>query len=58
MLQSSKRAVLIRAAMEVLALRPEEDIGAVAAIITKEQLATVGMIMFERMYVVITILTV
>ena len=51
MLQSSESAVLIRAAMEVLALKPEEDFGAVAAIITKEQLATVGMIMFERMYV-------
>ncbi len=58
MLQHPIRAILIRAAMEVLALRLEKNTSALAAVITKEQLAVVGIIMFQRMYVVITILTV
>ena len=44
--QPSIRAILIRAAMEVLALRLDKDIIALADLITKEQLATVGIVMF------------
>ena len=44
MLQPSIRAILIRAAMGVLALRLDKDISALAAVITKDQLAIVGII--------------
>ena len=46
MLQPSIRAILIRAAMEVLALRRDKAISALVALITKEQLVIVGIIMF------------
>ena len=46
MLQPLFRAILIRAAMGVLALRWDKDISALAALITKEKPAIVGIIMF------------
>ena len=46
MLQPSIRAIPIRAAMEVLALRRDKDISALAPLITKEKPARVGIIMF------------
>ena len=45
-LQPSIRVIIIRAAMAVLALRLGKDICALADLITKEQLATVGIVMF------------
>ena len=47
MLQPSIRAILIRAAMEVLALRRDKDISALAALIMKGKPARVGIIMFS-----------
>ena len=44
MLQPSILAILTRAAMEVLALRRDKDISALAALITKEKPARVGII--------------
>ena len=46
LLQPLFRAILIRAAMGVLALRWDKDISALAALITKEKPAIVGIIMF------------
>ena len=46
MLQLSIRVILIRAAMEVLALRRDKVISALAALIMKEKLARVGIITF------------
>ena len=46
MLQPSFRAILIRAAMGVLALRWDKDISALASLITKEKPAIVGITMF------------